>query len=265
MTELPTSHQAARQLTDVRGRVALADLDQLRGTEDPGLYAWFVDVGGADHLADGIGLPVGEGLIYAGQAGARKSQATLGSRIRDNHLGSNIYGSTLRLTLASALMRRLELEPTGGGHTTRDGEGRLTAWMREHLVVAVIAYPDRVGLDAFETLVLDRLDPPLNIAKRPASPVRKRLSILRRPFSRRAGLKPVTKPRAQSVAPSSLGDGVGPTPEELARELGLPDAKRIRGFLRTHFPRPASELWSRWEALTPEMERAVRDRFGGTR
>lgn len=41
--------------------------------------------------------------------------ATLGSRIRGNHLGSDIYGSTFRLTLASALRTSLALEPIGGG------------------------------------------------------------------------------------------------------------------------------------------------------
>ena len=56
--------------------------------------------------------------------------------------------------------------------------------MRQHLMVSVIAYPARLGLDAFETVVLARLDPPLNIAKRPATPVRVMLTSLRRPFSR---------------------------------------------------------------------------------
>lgn len=265
MTVLPTPDQATRQLTDIRGRVAPADLRRLSGTEHPGLYAWFVDVDGAEHLADGIGLPVCEGLIYAGQAGARTSRATLGSRIRGNHLGSDIYGSTLRLTLASAIRRRLALEPTGGGHMGRDGEARLTDWMRQHLAVAVIGYPDREGLDAFESAVLDRLDPPLNIAKRPPSAVRRRLTTLRRPFSKRASAKPAGERHRRPVALPLQSINAGLTPEELARELGLPDAKRVRGFLRDRYPRPASDLRSRWGPLTPEMERAVRDRFGGAR
>jgi hypothetical protein len=44
-------------------------------------------------------------------------------------------------------------------------------------MVSVIGYPDRLGLDAFETVVLARLDPPLNIAKRRATPVRVELRI----------------------------------------------------------------------------------------
>ena len=265
MNALPTPAQAAHRLIDPGRRVVPADLHRLSGTEHPGLYAWFIDLEGAEHLADGIRLPVSEGLIYAGQAGAGTSKATLGSRIRGNHLGSDIYGSTFRLTLASALRGRLVLEPTGGGHMSRDGEGRLTAWMRQHLAVSVIAYPDRLGLGAFESVVLDRLDSPLNIAKCTPTPVRRQLTTLRRPFSKRAVSEPTIKPRARPVAPSIQSAGVGLTPEELARELGLANAKGVRGFLRARYPQPASDLWSRWGPLTPEMERAVRDRFGGAR
>jgi hypothetical protein len=137
--------------------------------------------------------------------------------------------------------------------------------MREHLMVSVVAYPDRAGLDTFETAVLGRLDPPLNIAKRPSTPVRRELTSLRRPFSKRAaGGGRAGRPALQS-APSPSGIAAGPTPEKLATKLGLPNAKRIRGFLRDRYPRPQSELGTRWGALTPEMERAVRDRFGGDR
>ena len=265
MSELPTPGRAARQLTEVGGRVAPAELQRLRGIEHPGLYAWFVDPDGARQLSDGIGLPVGAGLIYAGQAGAGTSHATLESRIRGNHLDGDIYGSTFRLTLAAALRGRLALEPMGGGHMSQDGEARLTRWMREHLKVSVVPYPDRAELDTFETAVLGRLDPPLNLAKRPPTPVRRELSGLRRPIGRRGDSKPRIERRVRPVAPPSLDAGMGPTPEELAPDLGLPNAKRIRGFLRDRFPRPKSELGTRWGSLPPDAERAVRDRFGGGR
>lgn len=260
MTSLPTPDQAARHLTDPDCRRPPARLDDLNGTEHSGLYAWFVDGGGAEHLTDGVGLPVGAGLIYSGQAGAGTSKATLGSRIRGNHLGSDIYGSTFRLTLASALRSHPALKPIGGGHMSRDSEVRLTEWMRAHLAVAIVAYPDPAGLDAFETLVLHRIDPPLNIAKRPPSPVRSQITILRRVFSRRAASDPTARRRPPST-PRLHGTGEGLTPEELARELGHLNAKRVRGFLRDRYPRPRPELRSRWGPLTPEMERAVRDRF----
>ncbi len=158
------------------------------------------------------------------------------------------------------------LEPIGGGHMSRDGEERLTSWMREHLMVSVVAYPDRTRLDAFETVVLERLDPPLNLAKRPVTPVRLELSALRRPFSRRVvgTARRIERPR-QPSAPSGSGGELGLTPEDLARTLGLPNAKRIQAFLRARFPRPTSELGTQWGSLTPEMERAVRDRFRADR
>jgi hypothetical protein len=261
MNPLPTPDQALRRLMDARGRVAPTELHRLSGTGEPGIYAWFVDVEGAGQIADGIGLPVDAGLIYAGQAGAGGSHATLGSRIRGNHMGCDIYGSTFRLTLASPLRIQLGLEPIGGGHMSRDGEGQLTDWMRQHLMVSVIAYPDRLGLDAFETLVLARLDPPLNIAKRPATPVRAMLTRLRRPFSRSGDGAPRIERPPQPSARSALHAGDGPTPEDLARSLGLRDANRVRAFLRARYPRPTSEMRTRWGALTPDMERAVRDRF----
>lgn len=146
MNPLPTPDQAVRRLMDARGRVAPPELHLLSGTGEPGMYAWFADGEGAGQLADGIGLAVRPGLIYAGQAGAVTSRATLGSRIRGDHLGSDIYGSTFRLTLASAMGTRLGLEPIGGGHMSRDGEGRLSDWMRQHLMVSVIATAGRSSL-----------------------------------------------------------------------------------------------------------------------
>ena len=144
---------------------------------------------------------------------------------------------------------------------SRDGEGRLTDWIRQHLMVSVITHPDRLGLDAFETVVLARLDPPLNIAKRPATPVRVMLTSLRRPLSRSGDRAPRMERPPQRSARSGSHAGDGPTPEDLARSLGLRDAKRVRAFLRARNPRPTAELRTRWGTLTPEMERAVRDRF----
>lgn len=93
MNPLTTPERAVRRLTDVRGRVAPTELHRLSGTNEPGIYAWFIDAEEAGHLTHGLSLPVSAGLIYAGQAGAGRSHATLGSRVRGNHLGSDIYGS----------------------------------------------------------------------------------------------------------------------------------------------------------------------------
>lgn len=60
-------------------------------------------------------------------------------------------------------------------------------------------------------------------------------------------------------------EGLGLTPEELAQELGMPNAKQIRGYLREAFPRDPELLWTRWGPLEPELEHAVRRRFGNRR
>jgi hypothetical protein len=49
------------------------------------------------------------------------------------------------------------------------------------------------------------------------------------------------------------------TPEDLARELGT-TGRRVRGFLRMRFPRPPTDLGSRWD-LAEEQVAEVRRRF----
>jgi hypothetical protein len=72
-----------------------------------GLYAWYTDKTGADDLSKGIGAPMSEGLIYAGQTGAtlwpsgKRSNSTLSGRIGKNHIRGRMKRSTLRRTLAA--------------------------------------------------------------------------------------------------------------------------------------------------------------------
>lgn len=260
----------AHTLLDPAGRVRARDAARLPGLGNPGLYAWFIDRQGAADLSSGLGQSLSAGLIYAGQTGAGTSGATLRSRLLGNHLGGNTYGSTFRLTLASILRGRLGLRPAGGRRMERADEPVLTAWMLDHLSLAAFAVPDPATVDALETSVLGILDPPLNLAKLSATPVRQALSALRRDFGRvgtSAPLRPKAEPatRRASAVVGTRGalSTRGFTPEELARDLGLSNAKSLRGFLRREFPRPAAELWSRWGVLPPHIERAVRDRFGG--
>jgi hypothetical protein len=156
--------ETAGQLLEPGRRLPAARFPPAGSASDaPGLYAWFVDVEGASQLSAGLGAPVRPGLVYAGQAGAGASSATLRSRIRANHLGGSITGSTFRMTLASVLARDLVLVDEGGRRLSGEGESRLTAWMLEHLSVAVAAAPDRAALSALEDEVLALLDPPLNL------------------------------------------------------------------------------------------------------
>ena len=192
----------SRQGTEAQVLAALQALDgdpttvragkwpaELLGLDQPGLYSWWVDPEGAIDLSAGIGAEVREGRIYAGQTGATKwpsgkiGRATLASRIGRNHLRGRIRGSTFRLTLASALWQRLELETAGPTRLTGASESRLSTWIVEHLAVAVFPFADPDPLGWLEERVLDVLDPPLNLDGRKPSPVRQQLRALRRRLS----------------------------------------------------------------------------------
>ena len=180
------SDTAIAELLDAANRVAAAAFPRLaEAAAQPGLYAWFVDVEGATQLSMALGLPVGSGLIYAGQAGAGTSTATLRSRVRGNHLGGTITGSTFRLTLASLLAKDLGLVDAGGRRLAAEGETRLTGWMIEHLALAITPSPNRAALSHLEDDVLAKLNPPLNLQGMAPSAVRNALrESRRRPLGR---------------------------------------------------------------------------------
>lgn len=150
----------------------------------PGLYSWWVDEPGATALSRGLGHVVAPGLVYAGQAGATTSRArversaTLASRIGGNHLRGSVTSSTWRLTLAACLQEPLELD--FGVIRRRESEARLTAWMTQHLRVATYPVPQRGVLAVLEDVVLDVLDPPLNLQGRWPSAVRRAATAARK-------------------------------------------------------------------------------------
>lgn len=267
--ETPETIVAA--LLDPDRRETAANVRRLTGLGLPGLYAWFIDATGALEIAAGLGLPLKEGLIYAGQTGAGTSGRTLQARLVGNHLTGNTYGSTFRLSLASILMSQLGLRPSGGRRMAKEDEPKLSAWMSAHLSVAAYPIPDRATVDRMETAVLVILDPPLNLSKLGPSPTRSRLTELRSAFSNvsEQGKTPVAAPTAveppsppQAPIRSQKSTTQGFTPEELARDLGLPNAKGLRAYLRHAFPRSPGELWSRWGVLPPHVEAAARAHFG---
>ena len=90
------------------------------------------------------------------------------------HLGGRHEFSTFRRSLGSILASAL-LAPG-------IDEAALTAWMYEHLRVVAVPVADADTLDELETTVLAELDPPLNLMKVPKTPVRRRLSELRRQY-----------------------------------------------------------------------------------
>ncbi len=184
--------------TDAEVEAALQALDGLpqrerastwpadpRGLDSPGLYSWWVDGVGAADLSNGLGHTVNAGRIYAGLTGATKwpsgttGKATLRSRIRSQHIGGRIRGSTFRLTLAAALRDTLDLTVTGPKALSPESERRLSAWIANHLEVAVHPFPDPDALADLEHRVLARLDPPLNLDGVQPTPIRLRLAQLR--------------------------------------------------------------------------------------
>lgn len=91
------------------------------------------------------------------------------------HLGRRASFSTFRLTLASCLREPLQLSDPD--------DPRVSRWMHAHLRVVVVPVPDADSLGKVEGAVLDELDPPLNLAGRRPSEVRRRLSAIRSGWS----------------------------------------------------------------------------------
>ena len=149
-----------------------------RALEQAGLYSWWVDEPGARDLSSGLRLPVAAGLIYAGQAGAtrwpsgRPSSNNLWSRLTRMHARGRAEFSTFRRTLAAALREPLAL--------TSEDDPRLDDWIDAHLRVVALPVDDPGTLSELEDDVLEELDPPLNLQGMAPSPVRARLSQLRR-------------------------------------------------------------------------------------
>jgi len=160
------------------------------GLDGPGLHSWWVDKDGAAQLGRGLGLALEAARIYVGQAGATKWPAgkpmatTLAQQIADTHLGGRVRSSDLRFSLAAALLGELRLQVQGPMLVTPASEAALGAWMKQHLAVAVHPVVDPGIIESLERRLLIRLDPPLDLLHMPPSPVRARLTELRRQISR---------------------------------------------------------------------------------
>jgi len=168
---------------------------RLAGVDDavldaPGLHSWWVDKEGAAQLSRGLGLTLEPGRVYLGQAGATRWPAgkpvatTLAQQIAGTHLGGRVRSSDLRFSLAAALLGELTLQVQAPMLVTPASEAALGAWMKQHLAVAVHPVADPGILESLERRLLIRLDPPLDLLHMPPSPVRARLTELRRQISR---------------------------------------------------------------------------------
>ena len=156
-----------------------------------GMYVWWAD----DTARVALGAPLGDvlpALVYAGQAGATrwpsgtKSNATLKSRIRQQHIGGNVDtgSSTFRLTISALLVDHLQLLVVAGGRLERESNDRVSTWIAEHMRVGIAGFDDRDQLGVVEAAVVTALDPPLNLEHCPPTKARSRLTALRREIGR---------------------------------------------------------------------------------
>ena len=151
----------------------------------PGMYAWWGDAEACEVLSEEIGAPL-SGLLYAGQTGAtrkpsgRKSSATLASRVGRQHIRGNARSSTFRLTISTLLLDRFALVSAGRGRLDAGSNARVSAWIADHLSVAIAPFDDRDSLGEIEEEVLQLLDPPLNLGTCLPSAARGRITERRR-------------------------------------------------------------------------------------
>lgn len=132
-----------------------------------GLYAIYGD----DEARNMLALGSSDVPLYVG-----KAERSLASRDVRTHFATGKTGSsTLRRSMAALLRSELELQavprnlvrPDGSANFALEphGDRRLTEWMQARLQLAFWVRPDGVVLDQVETAVLNRLAPPLNLAK----------------------------------------------------------------------------------------------------
>jgi hypothetical protein len=164
-----------------------------------GFYGWWSLRGALPGLPQ-IRHPFDEdvSLLYVGISPAREtSRQTIRSRVIGNHLNGNVGSSTFRFVLAAFLLDALGLHPYLRGTKvalSRDDNRRLSAWQREHLLLASCA---RERPWEVEREVIAQLAPPLNSAGNAAHAAYPMVRAARAEFRRRArgALSPSATPR----------------------------------------------------------------------
>ena len=96
------------------------------------------------------------------------------------HLDGDASNSTFRLTFSAILREPLNLRVAEPGLLDFDSNRTVTAWIKEHLTVAIAPYDDRNSLEPVEEAVLATLDPPLNLQGMAFTPHRQCLKEIRR-------------------------------------------------------------------------------------
>lgn len=165
---MPTLDEALAVLTGPT--LTLTEAERSPSVASPGLYA--VSGDGSVWTELGLGDPPDRRPLYVG-----KCEGSFQSRDLEDHFGDGRTGrSTLRRSFAALLAAELELVPVPRGknpldRTTRAtmfglppaGDARLTAWMRERLVLTLWPCRDIAAVRALERDVIATLKPPLCI------------------------------------------------------------------------------------------------------
>lgn len=200
--------------------------------DGPGLYAWWGDEEAVRVISGVLGSSVGS-LLYVGQAGAasrvagKRSNATLVSRIRGQHIRAQTRASTFARTMAAVLREPMQLDLAAPGLLTEHSRQRLSSWICEHLQVSVVRVPAPDTLTAVEDVVLAALNPPLNLDGMPRTPQRRQLSELRSRLGHPgpSAVTAVSRPpagRRSSAAPGSqpAADGFDEIWDRIRRHAG---------------------------------------------
>ena len=80
-------------------------------------------------------------------------------------------------------MEPLKLRVARPSRLDLESRTQVSDWIRKHLKVAIAIYADRDSLKDLEEQLLEVLDPPLNLQGMRSTPIRSRLSDLRRRIS----------------------------------------------------------------------------------
>ena len=157
----------------------------------PGIYAWWADEPARQLIEDTLHTDANP-LIYIGQAGGGRSRETLWKRVHGKHLNGTIRNSTLRWSLTAILMTMPEFAAAHSDPCVVRRSERLSAWMREHLEVAIIPVDGPESVKPVEDAMIAHYDPPLNGTRRG------RLTELRRLLKAAREMKGCPPPSSQA-------------------------------------------------------------------
>jgi hypothetical protein len=161
----------------------------------PGIYAWYFSSFPPEIPVHDVYSYQGLPLLYVGIAPSRPgSSSNLRKRIKQ-HLKSNAYGSTLRLTLGCLLGLELRRVSTTRMTFAKSGEQQLSEWLSKNAFVAWQQADDPWYL---EEQILAEISLPLNLRGNESHPFYPTLRELRQQAKQRAQGLPIVNTRVLS-------------------------------------------------------------------